>query len=48
MSELQRIRQQSMELGRQKEKQEVIKTLTRFAEKGKISQEAMQDILKEI
>ena len=60
MSGLQQMRQQSMEQGIQQgmergmekgiqhEKQEVVRTLTRFAEKGKISQETMQDILKEI
>ena len=44
--------QQGMEKGLargiQHERQEVVRTLTRFAEKGKISQKAMQDILKEI
>ena len=40
--------ERGMEKGIQHEKQEVVRTLTRFAEKGKISQETMQDILKEI
>ena len=40
--------ERGMEKGIQHEKQEVLRTLTRFAEKGKISQQTMQDILKEI
>ena len=60
MSGLQQMRQQSMERGLargiergmekgiQHEKQEVVRTLTRFAEKGIISQEAMQTILSKI
>ena len=56
MSELQRMRQESMELGRQlgrqlskkRGRQEVARTLAALAEQGKISQEAMQTILSKI
>jgi predicted transposase YdaD len=40
--------ERGMEKGIQHEKQEVVRTLTRFAEKGIISQEAMQTILSKI
>ena len=48
MSELQRMRQESMELGRQLGKQEVVRTLNQCAEQGIITQEAMQTILRKI